>query len=257
MKVIKELITYRQMLKTLVQSNLRTRYKGSVFGFLWTFINPLIMLLIYGVVFSNIMRIDMENYYLFIFIGILPWMYFLSSIQAGVASIVSNSNLVKKIYFPREVLPLSIVLGSLVNYLLSLIILFAALIILDVKIAITIAYFPLILLIQTVLTIGLTFFVSAINVYFRDLEHMLGLLLSALFYVTPIIYPVSMVPEKLRYLFILNPLNPIISSYQDIFYYHRSPNLVSLGFVSIAAVFALIIGWYVFRILNKRFAEEV
>lgn len=82
-------------------------------------------------------------------------------------------------------------------------------------------------------------------------------MLSALFYVTPIIYPVSMVPEKLRYLFVLNPLNPIISSYQDIFYYHRSPNLVSLGFVSIVAVFALIIGWYVFRILNKRFAEEV
>jgi lipopolysaccharide transport system permease protein len=253
----REIVDYRQMLYSLVQSDLRTRYKGSFLGFLWTFVNPLIMLIIYGVVFSNVMRIDIENYYLFVFIGLLPWIYFQSSIQVSASSIITNANLVKKIYFPREILTLSIVIGALINYLLGLVILLIALLVMGVELSMYMMLFPLILLIQTLLTYGLALLVSSLNVFFRDLEHILGLLLMGLFYFTPIIYPADMIPDKYLVYFNLNPLKPILQAYHDIFYYKQLPDIGSLMLILLISIVVFYFGWTVFNKLNKRFAEEV
>lgn len=254
---IKEIYDYRQMLKSLVLGNLRTRYKGSVLGFLWTFLNPLLLLGVYTVMFSTIMRIDMDNYVMYLFVGLLAWTMFQSSLNDSVAVINNNANLIKKIYFPREILPIAQVLAGVLNYCFSFIILIIALLIFNVKISSSILYLPLVLLTQTILTTGLSFVVSSLNVYFRDLQHMLSIFLMAWFYFTPILYVSSMIPDQYRFLFNLNPMAPIIKAHQDILFYSKAPNLFSLIDISIVSIIILFLGWSLFLFLNKGFAEEV
>lgn len=256
-KILLELTNYRQMIKSMVLSDLRTRYKGSVLGFLWTFLNPLLMLLVYTIVFSTIMRFDMPNYTIYMFIGLLPWMNFSSSILGSASVIIRNSNLIKKIYFPHEVLPLSTVLGGIVNYLFGLIIMVAAIFISGMSMSVHAFYFPIILFLQFLLTYALTLLFSSLNVYFRDLEHILGAIVMAWFYFTPIIYPATMIPEKYQFIFNINPMKPIVESLQDIFYYHRSPVFGTLLQSLVYNLVLLVVSWVIFRKLSRRFAEEV
>ncbi|WP_245581108.1 ABC transporter permease [Paenibacillus ginsengihumi] len=245
------------MLKGQILSNLRTRYKGSFLGFLWTFVNPLLMLCVYATMFSTIMRVDMENYVMFLFVGLLAWTMFQSSVLDSVNIIVGNSNLVKKIYFPREILPIAQVLATVVNYFLSLFILIAALYITGIHLTINIIYLPLIVLIQTIFALGLAFLVSSLNVYFRDLNHILGIVMMAWFYFTPVLYNSEMIPDKFKSLFQLNPMATLIMSYQDVFFKGTAPNLNALMNVSITSIVVLLLGWGIFNLLNKGFAEEV
>ena len=254
---VKEIINYKQMLISLIQSDLRTRYKGSFLGFLWTFVNPLMLLIIYSVVFTQVMRVDIDNYSIFVFVGLLPWIYFQTSIQSSANSIVDNANLVKKIYFPREILPLSIVFGGFINYLFGVIILLIALFVTGINLSITIFYFPVILLIQTIFTVGVALLISSINVFFRDLSHILSILLTGLFYCTPIIYPTNMIPEKYTVYFNLNPLKPFFQAYHDIFYYKQLPEMESIVIILIISIVSFYLGWFTFNKLNKKFAEEV
>lgn len=255
--LIKEIYNYHQMLNSLILTDLRTRYKGSVLGFLWTFINPLLMLLVYTVVFSTIMRINLPHYAMFMFVGLLPWIYFSTSIQNSAGVIIRQGSLVKKIYFPRLVLPLSTVGAALINYLLSLTIMIPALYLSDIPFTFSILYFPLILFVQTIITLGLSILVSSLNVFYRDLEHMLGILLMVLFYLTPVIYPENMIPEKYILGFELNPMKPIIEAYQSVFYYGNAPDLNSLMNVGIIGVGLFMLSVVVFQRQQKRFAEEI
>ncbi|MFE5324206.1 ABC transporter permease [Paenibacillus sp. NPDC056579] len=252
-----EIYNYRQMLKSLVLTDLRTRYKGSVMGFLWTFLNPLLLLAIYSVVFSFIMRQNIENYPMFLFCAILPWTFFSSSIQSSAGIIMRNSNLVKKIYFPREILPLSVIIAGVINYLFGLVILIPSLLLTGVQINISLIAFPLILFIQTLLTLGIGLIVSAMNVYFRDLEHIIAIVLQAAFYITPIIFPISMVPEQFQALFSLNPMTEIIQAYRNIFYYGTMPDFMHLSLYLLYSIIVLVVGWIIFNKLQKSFAEEI
>jgi len=254
---IKELYAYREMLKNLVAKELRARYKGSVFGFLWTFFNPLLVLVVYSIVFSFVMRVQMERYPLFLFVGLLPWNYLATSAQMGVASIVAGGGLIKKTYFPREVLPLSVVLANLVNYVLSLLILIAALLIVKIPLTLALLAFPVILLVQTFLVAGLTFLLAAANVYFRDLEHITGVVIMAWFFCTPILYPLEMVPAEIKGLFLLNPMVPVIKAYQDIFFYGQFPDWTALGSFAAGAVMFFLLSLEVFRRLQRNFAEAI
>ncbi|MDA8233794.1 MAG: ABC transporter permease [Clostridia bacterium] len=257
LKTLCELYKYREMLKNMVTKELRQRYKGSVLGFLWTFLNPLLMLVIYSIVFSTIMRIDIENYSMFLFVGLLPWMFFSTSVLISTGSIVNNGNLIKKIYFPREILPISVAITGLVNFLLSLIILVPALLFFKMEITVAIFTLPVIIVLQLIMVLGFTLFVSSLNVYFRDLEHILGVLMTAWFYVTPIIFPLQMVPTKFLWLVKLNPVAPLMFAYQDIFYYGVVPKWESLGNVFIFSVASLMIGMLTFGYLKRNFAEEL
>jgi len=259
LKIFKEIYNYRQMIYSLVKKDLRGRYKGSVLGFLWTFINPLLQLVVYSVVFSSVMRVtNVDKYYLFLFVVLIPWNFFQSSILGGSSSILANSNLITKIYFPREVIPISYVTSCFVNMLLCFIIIFLVLFLSGVGVSLlALAWLPLVFVIEYLITLGAALIVSAITVYFRDLEHILGILMMAWMYFTPIIYSINDIPEEWKGIFKLNPMCHIITAYRDILYYKELPDISSLlimGAISVAVFFA---GLGVFSCMKKRFAETL
>lgn len=254
---IKEIYIYREMFKNLVAKELRARYKGSVLGLLWTFINPLMMLIVYSIVFSFVMRTNIEHYSMFLFVGLLPWNYLQTSILMGNSSIVRNANLIKKIYFPRLILPIAVVASNLVNYILSLFILIPALLAFKIKLTVALVAFPVVLLVQTMLVIALTLLLAAVNVYFRDMEHITGVFMMAWFFLTPILYSASMVPVKIKPYFDLNIMAPIIEAYQSIFFYGQFPDFSSLGRLMLLFIAFLVCSFLLFDRLQKYFAEEL
>jgi lipopolysaccharide transport system permease protein len=253
----KEVYRYREFLKNSVSKDLRTRYKGSIFGFLWTFLNPMLMLIVYSVLFSIIIKMPVDNYPIFLFSALLAWNFFLGSIQNSSSVIVGSTNLIKKIYFPLEILPLSVVLGGLMNFLYGLLILIPALSLFGYYPNINYIWVPFLMLIQLILLIGFSFLVSSLTVFFRDLEHMLVIILQALFYITPVLFPISMVPEKYHWLFVWNPVGVLMLSYRDIFYYNKTPDIVSLCYIAIGSVIFLVCSQLIFRKLKYKFIEEI
>ncbi|MBR4318888.1 MAG: ABC transporter permease, partial [Oscillospiraceae bacterium] len=203
MKLIKELYHYREMIFSLVRKDLRGRYKGSVLGFLWTFINPLFQLIIYTIAFSFILPSPIEKYYLHLFVALIPWIFFSSSLQGGANSIKAAKNLVTKIYFPREVIPISYVTSCFVNMLLTFVIIFAVVILSGIKLnLLAVLCLPLIMLAEYMMSLGLALFFSAVTVFFRDMEHILSIVTMAWIYLTPVLYPLDMISdEKIQKLF--------------------------------------------------------
>ena len=252
------LYKYREFFKTSVFKEFRGKYKKSVLGILWSFLNPLLQIIVYSVVFSFLVRDpSISNYTIFLIVGLIPWNFFSNTILQSNASIVTNAGIIKKIYFPREILPISIVTSNLFNFFISCIIVLAALFISGIGLSVYALYFPLILLLQYLLLIGFSLIVSAITVYIRDLEHFMNVLLMLWFYATPVLYNASMIPNKLQTLFKLNPMYHIISAYRDILYYQQSPNFKSLLILLGICVLVIIIGYSIFKKLEKRFAEEL
>lgn len=258
MKFLKELWQYREMIISLVKRDLKSRYKGSVLGFLWMFLNPLLQLGVYTVVFSTIMRMDIEKFYLFLFVALVPWLFFSTCLSSGTMVIFSQQDMVKKIYFPREVLPIAFTLSQFVNMLLSFIVIFVVVFFSGVKIALpALLCLPLVMIIEFVLALGITFLASALNVYFRDLEHILSIVAMAWMYLTPVIYPVEMVPEQLVTLFYFNPMTSITIAYRDILYYGQVPQMSTLLNAVVLGVLVLVVGKIAFSKLQRKFAEEL
>ena len=192
MQHLKELYEYREMIFSLVRKDLRGRYKGSVLGFLWTFINPLLQLVVYTIVFSVIMRASYEQYYLFLFVALVPWMFFSSSVTDGASSILREKDMVKKIYFPREVLPIATVTSAFVNMILTFIVVFGVVIIAGRGIHIhAMLCLPIVMIVEYILCLGIALIVSSITVYLRDLQYILGIFVMALQYLTPVMYGVD------------------------------------------------------------------
>lgn len=254
---IKEIYRYRHMLYTLVKQDIRGRYKGSVLGFLWTLLNPLFMLLVYSVVFQFVFKNDVENYPIYLFICLMPWNCFQNSIFMGTSCVSNNASILKKVYFPREILPIATVISNMINYLFSAVIIFIALLVSGVGISWSALFLPVILLIQAVFTLGLIFLLSSVNVYLRDVQYMMNPIMMIWMYATPILYSVTMVPEKFRSIYMWNPMTRLMLAYQDILYNKTLPELSSLGITVVVAIVTLVIGYLVFARLQRRFAEEV
>ncbi len=258
MNSIKEIYEYRTMIGSLIQRDLRGRYKGSALGFAWTFLNPLLQLVVYTFVFSTIMRAGIKDYYLFLFVALIPWMFFSSSVSGGASCIITQKEMVKKIYFPREVLPIAHVTCQLVNMLLSFIVVFVVLFISGKGVSLySLLYLPVVILAEYLLALSITMITSSVTVYLRDMEHILGIITMAWQFLTPIMYSVDMVPEQVIPIFNLNPMTPIIVAYRDILYYKQPPELKTLlqGFVF--SIVLLIIGRVIFGKLKQHFAEEM
>lgn len=246
------------MIFSLVKKDLRGRYKGSTLGFLWTFINPLCQILIYTMVFSVIMRSNIDKFYLFLIVGLIPWIFFSSAINGGATSIISQQDLVKKIYFPREVLPIAYVTSSFANMLFSFVIVFMVLFISGVGISPrALVFLPLVMLVEYILALGIALLTAALTVYFRDLEHILGIITTAWMYLTPIMYSTDMVPEKLLKIFNLNPMTPVVIAYRDILYYKQIPRIETLLHASVLGIVIMICGTIIFSRLQRNFAEEL
>lgn len=257
---LKEIIEYRDMINSMVRRDLRGRYKGSVIGFFWNFINPLCQIVVYYVVFSQIFRNGIDKFHVFLIVGMMPWNFFSESLAQGAGSIVSQADMTKKIYFPREVLPISSVTSRFINLLLTFIIIFAITIASNVPLNPTaLLCLPLVLIVQYILCLGFALILSIIDVYFRDVEYMTGVFLMAWIWLTPIMYTYESIENVpwLHWIVGRNPMTPIITSYQNIIYYHRMPDLTALSHSAIFAIILLIVGELIFSKLVKGIAEEL
>lgn len=257
MEGLKELYNYREMLSNLVKKDLRTRYKGSALGFLWTFINPLLQLLVYTLVFSVILKSTVPKYYIHLFVALVPWLFFSTALASSASSIIGSKDLIKKIYFPRLIIPMSVVNGAFMNMIFSMIVVFAALIFSGIGVSKYVILLPVIMILEYLLALGLALIVSALNVYFRDLEHILGIVIMAWMYATPIVYGVDMVPENLRHIFNLNPMTPIVTAFRSILYYQTMPDLSNMGIILAWSIGFIIAGYFIFQKLQRNFVEEL
>ena len=258
MQTLQEVYRYREMIINLVRRDLRGRYKASFLGFLWTFINPFLQLMVYTMVFSVIMRSSIDKYYLFLFVGLIPWIFFAASVSAGSGCIVNQSNMITKIYFPREILPIAHVTVQFVNMLFSFFVVFIVIAFSGIGFQITVL--PLlipVMVIEYFLALGITLIISSLTVYFRDIEHITSIVVMAWQFLTPVMYSIDMVPEELRKVFMINPMTPVIIAYRDILYYKRAPQLSTLMLSIVMAMIFMLIGVLVFNKLKKRFAEEL
>lgn len=259
MKLFKDLYAYRELLKTNVKKEIRGKYKGSFLGVVWSFLNPLLMTLVYAIVFPYLLRgASYEHYTTFLIIGILPWNWFVTNINQGTFTILANSGIIKKVYFPREILPISVVTSGLVNFLITCVVMFIFLICSGIGFSWYILYLPVVILAQYLLTLGILFITSAINVYIRDFEYIINFIMQMLFYATPILYSIDIFNGNfIGSVIKINPMTTIINCYRDILYWHNSPHIVSLLVVLGLSALLCCFGLIIFRKLSKGFAEEV
>lgn len=214
LNVIRELWAYRVLIQTLVLRELKARYRGSTLGLLWTLLNPLLHMTIYALVFSVYMRIDMEHYAVFLLTGLLPWIWLSSSLTAGATSIVVEGQLLKKVFFPPQVLPAVSVIVNLLNFALGLPLLIVFLISAGLRPGLAVLALPLLVACQFAFTLGVCLVVATASVRYRDVPQILGHLLTFWFFLTPIIYPIEVVPEAFRPVLAVNPMTSFMSAYQ-------------------------------------------
>jgi ABC-type polysaccharide/polyol phosphate export permease len=257
---LRALVRYRGLIQTLVTRDLKARYRGSVLGFFWSFINPLFLLLIYSFVFSTVLPRaedpDLEPYALFMFCGILPWTWFSSSILESSSVLISGGNLIKKVLFPAEVLPVVTVVANLVHFLLGLPILLAFLLAWG-KLKPSAFFLPVPLAVQFLLTLGLCLFLSALTVHFRDLMNILGHVLHLWFFATPVLYALSEVPPRLQVVLRLNPMAYVLTAYQQILFTGSFRPGRGLLVAALLAVLVFALGAFVFERLRDTLPEEV
>jgi len=255
---LKEIYAYRDMIGSLVQRELRGKYKGSVLGFLWTFINPLCQIIVYTIVFSVIVRSDLDKFYVYMITGMIPWLFFDMSMRIGAGCVRYQGDMLKKIYFPREVLPIACVTANFVNMLFCFVIVFLVLFLSGVGVSVRALFsLPLIMGIEYVTVLGFTLFISSVTVFFKDMEHIVTVIMMAWIYLTPILYPITSVPDKLAWVFKLNPMTYIIEAYHSILYWKGVPTAAIVCKSAFFAVLILIVGEIVFAKLDDYFAEEL
>jgi lipopolysaccharide transport system permease protein len=258
---VKTLFRYRALIQSLVSRELKARYRGSVLGFLWSFANPVLLLVTYTLVFLIILPMKatprMEPYYLFFFTGLLPWTWFSSSLLEGSSVLIAGGNLIKKVLFPAEVLPTVTVLANLAQFLFALPILLVLLAFAG-RLGAPALLLPIPILVQLILTLGCALVLSALNVHFRDIGNILGHVLQLWFFATPILYDIELLGHgTLRQLERLNPMGHIIISYQQMLFHGHFDHWRGLAGSLVAALVAFAIGVFVFDRLRDTLSEEV
>lgn len=257
MNLLKELYAYREMIYMLVRREIRGRYKGSILGFFWTFLNPLLQFIVYAIVFSTIMRMNIDQFYIYLFIAFVPWFFLATAIPQGAVCIQTQSNLVQKIYFPRMVLPISAVVTAFVNMLLSELVVFAVLLLSGFGVSFYIIALPVVWFIQFLFVLGIVLIVSAFTVYIRDLAHIMDIVVMAWFYATPIVYPPEMLPAQFKFLMYANPMYGIVEAYRAILYYKCWPDFSTMTLALALGVATILLGGIIFQRLQRGFAEEL
>lgn len=277
---LRELWKYRDLLYNLVVRDLKVRYKHNVLGILWSLLNPLLMMLIFTFVFTVMQPSGIPHFYVFILIGLVAWNFFSGAVMGSAPQIISNGSLIKKVYFPREVLPISTVMSNFVNFLLSLIPLVIFLIISGIGFTRYMLWLPVIILIQLVFMLGLSLLLSALTVFYRDMLMVLDAVMLGLFFLTPIFYPMELIQQEgslfgitvpvARLVRWLNPMASIVDAYHTVLFgslvydatgvVYYPPSAPALDFLlrtGLTALLVFLLGWWVFRRLSPTFGEEV
>lgn len=249
----------------LTLRELRSRYKKSVLGWTWSLLNPLSTVIVYSIIFSTFLKIQpptghpsgLHNFAVFLLCGLLPWNFISNSMNASMGSLIGNANLIKKVYFPREVFVVSAIGSLLVSFLIEMGVLAVILLIMGNMVLPWIPVVLFLMLIQSFFVLGIGFLLSVLNVYFRDVQHLIGILLMVLFYSAPIVYPLSVVPKSVRGIYELNPLVVLVEAYRDALYDLRFPPFLSILYLILWSAVLMAIGLAVFQKLDRRLAEEV
>jgi len=254
---IKKILDYRELILNLVIRDLKVKYKGSVLGFFWSLLNPLLLLVVYSIAFKYVIRIRVENFPLFFMVAFLPWTFLTLSLSLSVNVIVDNRYLIKKVYFPREILPLSVVLFNLVQFLLTFLILFPVLFLFRVPLGPSLGGLPLVIGLQTLFITGIALVLSNLNVYFRDIKHLVEVFLQMWFWLTPVAYPFTLVPDPVKFLFKLNPMTLFVIAYRDILLEARFPDMALMGQLALWSLGVLVLGYLLFNRYDARLAESI
>lgn len=267
-----ELWHYRELIRNLVIRDLKVRYRNSTLGVLWSLVNPMMMMIVFTVVFTVIARTtEINKFPVFVLCAILPWNFFSFSVIGSIRSIVDNSPLVSKVYFPREVLPIAVVLANLVNFLIALTVLFVFILIFQIPITPWILLLPVVIIVQVIFIIGVGLIMATVNVFYRDTQVIMEVLMQAWFFLTPIFYPGDILPRNYpiggftldvwRWMNILNPMASIISTYRVILYGvgngGAQPEFYFFMRTLLTAIAVLVIGAIIFYRFSPKFGEEV
>ncbi|MBX7144608.1 MAG: ABC transporter permease [Oligoflexia bacterium] len=253
---LRHISRYRALISALVVRHLSIRYRGSVLGFLWSFLNPLCLMLVYTLVFRHYIRFNgVPNYTIFLFCGLLPWIWLSSALLEGTNAIVASGHLITKSMFPALILPLVAVLTTMVNFVLSLPLLFVFVWLAGLEFHLTMLLIPLAIILQCLFVFGVTLATSTLNVRFRDVQHLLANALTLLFFLCPVVYPVESVPERWRFTLDLNPLALFVRSYQQLILDGTIPNMETIGYLGLWALGMLALGNILYSRYHESFAE--
>jgi homopolymeric O-antigen transport system permease protein len=256
--VLLSLYRYRSLLKALVLKDLKLKYRGSVFGFLWSLANPLLMIVVYTLAFTFILGMRSEMFVFYLMLGQLAWVFFASSIMMSTASIVDNSGLLRTVVFPRAILPIATVLFNFAQYLLTIAVFFPLMFLwYRIPLVEPMMLFPVVLVLHVAFTIGIALILATITVFFRDVRHLVEVALAALFWMTPIIYELDRVPERLRLTILLSPMSPFVVVYQKLFFFREWPEATVWVVAVTYAVVAFVAGVALVLAFEDRFTEQL
>jgi len=271
---LSDLLLHRELLYNMTKKELKVKYKRSALGFVWSFMTPIIMLAVFGLVFALLVKNNMSWFAVYLMSGLLPWLFFVNTLMQSVGSVVGNPGLVKKVYFPREVLPLAAVGANIFHFFLQMMVFFVFLLIIQWQFSPWLAMFPVVFLLEVMFVTGLALLISAANVYLRDVQHFVELATMAWFWLNPIVYPVGLLQDKFpKYMpiYLLNPMANIILYWQYIIYnpYHYAHNVGAPGssavyisdkamlYTALISFGVLVLGYWFFTKTERGFAEQI
>ena len=256
--VVVSLYRYRSLLKSLVLKDLKLKYRGSVFGFLWSLANPLLMIVVYTLAFTFILGVRTEMFVFYLMLGQLSWTFFASSTMMSTGSIVDNTALLRTVQFPRAILPIATVLFNFAQYLLTVAVFLPIMLVwYRVPLVEPMLLFPVVLVLHVAFTIGIALILATATVFFRDVRHLVEVALAVLFWTTPIVYELGRVPERLRLLILLSPMSPFVVAYQKLFFFREWPDATVWLVAVTYAVGAFVIGGALVLAFEDRFTELV
>lgn len=260
---MKELIEYtkqlyekRTLIKYLTASNLKANNKNTALGYFWWLLEPLLMMLVYLVVIGVILKRGGPDYPVFLFIALLPWRAFMTSVNASMASITSNESLIKQILFPKGILPITATLGAYINFLFGLVILVALIFVFKIDLTFKVLLFPALVFLQLIFTLGVVFIFSLLNIYFRDIKNLSEHLFRVWLYLSPALYSITLVPEQFRTIYqLVNPFAVLFTSYRDVILYGRYPDFLMLAWVAFISIIVFLVGFIWFIRSEKSFVK--
>lgn len=253
------IFAYRELLLELTLREIKQRYKQSILGYAWVILNPFFQMVVMAFVFSQILRFNDLGvpYPLFLYVGLLPWSFLANSLSTGVGSLVSNASLLTKIYFPREIFVQSTILAKAIDFFLASSIFVFFLIFYRISPTWNVLWFVPIFMLQSLFIYGVTLILSAFNLFYRDIQYLLSLIILVWMYLTPVIYPTDIFPEKYRWIFQLNPMAVFITTYRDVILYGQPPNLLNIGIAGVITVVLFLVSFSIFKKLEGGFADVV
>lgn len=256
---VRDILRYRAAVRNLVARDLKVRYSHSALGVVWSFFNPLLMTLVYSLVFTLLVPSGVPRFPVFVLAGLLPWNFFSASLIGATVAITSNGHLINRVYFPREILPVAVVAAGGINFLISLALLLGFVLFFQVPLGLSLLALPLLLAVQFGLVLGLALLLSALNVYYRDTQQIMDVVVLAWFFLTPILYPLTVIADPALQLLlqVLNPMAALVVAYRQVLYAGGSPSWLVLALTALESLLVLLLGLLVFRRLSPGFAEEI